>query len=249
MTTRTPTDTGTDDTGRDRRPVGPEASAATAARARLIATLAWVLAAFGTVAGQLHAVSRAAAHPEDLASPLLAAWVVPAMDALRPLLDWGDPVLVYWTYGKIWLPVCLAFLAAAVLVYRARRPIGAERVLWRVQLGAYGLLTVALTGDYYTPWTDVFFLVGLAAALVIGLGGAALGVVLLRRGFRPRTTAWLLIAFLPGFFVITELTSMGSVMLPLMWGWALAAESVARRSRASARAAIGSGRRTPAVVR
>ncbi|GLI27025.1 hypothetical protein ARHIZOSPH14_12670 [Agromyces rhizosphaerae] len=200
------------------------------AHARLIATLAWVFAAFGTVAGQLHALSRAASHPEDLASPLLAAWSVPSMDALRPLLDWGDPLFVYWTYGKIWLPVCLAFLAAAVLAYRSRRPVGAERVLWRVQLGAYGLLTLALTGDYYTPWTDLFFLVGLAAALVIGLGGAALGIVLLRRGFRPRTTAWLLIAFLPGFFVITEITSMGSVMLPLMWGWALAAESVARRA-------------------
>ncbi|BDZ64891.1 hypothetical protein [Agromyces mangrovi Wang et al. 2018] len=205
------------------RPVAPR-------RARLIATLAWVFAAIGTVAGQLHALSRAAAHPEDLASPLLAAWAVPAMDALRPLLAWGDPNFVYWTYGKIWLPVCLAFVAAAVLAFRARGPVGAERVLWIVQLGAYVLLTISLTGDYYTPWTDAFFLVGLVAAFVIGLGGIALGIVLLRRGFRPRTTAWLLIAFLPGFFVITEVTSMGSVMLPLMWGWALAAESVARRS-------------------
>ncbi|WP_400994468.1 hypothetical protein [Agromyces sp. GXQ0307] len=205
-------------------------------RARLIAVIAWAMAAFGTVAGQLHALSRIAAHPEDLESPLVAAWAPPAIDALRPLLDWGDPTLVYWTYGKIWLPVALAFLAAAGLAYRARGPVGGERVLWWVQLGAYGLLALALAGDYYTPWTDAFFLVGLVAFAVIGLGGIPLGLVLLRRAFRPRTTAWLLIVMLPFFFVITEVTSMGSAMLPLMWGWAIAAESVARRAAATSAA-------------
>ncbi|WP_438854214.1 hypothetical protein [Agromyces sp. M3QZ16-3] len=213
-----------------RRTAEPRVSAS---RARLIAAIAWTMAAFGTVAGQLHALSRVAAHPEDLESPIVAAWAPPAMDALRPLLDWGDPTLVYWTYGKIWLPVGLAFLAASVLAYRARGPVGAERALWRVQLGAYGLLVLALAGDYWTPWTDAFFLVGLAAFAVIGLGGIPLGIVLLRRGFRPRTTAWLLIAMLPFFFLITQVTSMGSAMLPLMWGWAIAAESVARRAAAA----------------
>jgi len=214
----------------------PAAPPIPAGRARLVAVIAWVMAAFGTLAGQLHALSRVAAHPEDLESPLLAAWAPPAIDALRPLLDWGDPTLVYWTYGKIWLPVGLAFLAAATLAYRVRGPVGAERVLWRVQLGAYALLVLALAGDYYTPWTDMFFLVGLAAFAVIGVGGIPLGIVLLRRGFRPRTTAWLLIAMLPFFFVITEVTSMGSAMLPLMWGWAIAAESVARRAAAASAA-------------
>ncbi|MGR0321125.1 hypothetical protein [Agromyces sp. ZXT2-3] len=223
---------------RDAAPATPDPAAPTvsARRARLIAVIAWAMAAFGTVAGQLHALSRVAAHPEDLESPLLASWAVPAQDALRPLLDWGDPTLVYWTYGKIWLPVALAFLAAAALAYRDRRPVGGERVLWSVQLGAYGLLALALAGDYYTPWTDAFFLVGLIAFAVIGLGGIPLGIVLLRRGFRPRATAWLLIAMLPFFFVITEVTSMGSAMLPLMWGWAIAAESVARRAAAASAA-------------
>ena len=52
--------------------------------------------------------------------------------------------------------------------------------------------------------------------------------MLLRAGFHPRLTAWLLVGFLPFFFAITEVTSMGSVMLPLMWGWALAANRVVR---------------------
>ncbi|WP_353828685.1 hypothetical protein [Agromyces sp. SYSU T0242] len=218
-----------------RTAASPASPPVSAGRARAIAVIAWVMAALGTVAGQLHALARVAAHPEDLESPLVAAWAPPAIAALRPILDWSDPTFVYWTYGKIWLPVCVAFLAAAVLAYRARGPVGGERALWRVQLGAYGLLAIALAGDYYTPWTDVFFLVGLAAFLVVGVGGVPLGILLLRRGFRPRTTAWLLIVMVPWFLLITEVTSMGSAMLPLMWGWALAAESVARRAAAAPR--------------
>lgn len=198
--------------------------------ARTVAIIAWIGAVVGSIGGQLHALARVAAHPEDLESPLVAAWTVPVGDALAALLTWAEPTFVYWTYGKIWLPVCLAFLAAAVLAYRVRRPERAERVLWRVQLGAYGLLALAVAGDYYTPWTDTFFLVGLAAFAIIGIGGAVLGVVLLRRGFRPRTTAVLLLVMIPFFFVITEITSMGSAMLPLMWGWALAAQSIASRA-------------------
>lgn len=200
--------------------------------ARWVSIAAWAMAAFGTVAGELHALARINSHPEDLEAPLTRAWAVPAMDALRPLLDWSHPVFVYWTYGKIWLPICLAFTTAAYLVYRRRSPQGLERVYWRIQLAAYGLLTLSVTFDYYTTRTDEFFAVGLLAFLVIALGGPLLGITLLRRGFRPRATAWLLIAFLPFFFAITEVTSMGNALLPLMWGWAFAAHRVVRIERA-----------------
>jgi hypothetical protein len=194
--------------------------------ARRISLAAWTMAAFGTVAGELHALARINSHPEDLAYPLTRAWAVPAMDAVRPLLDWADPYFVYWTYGKIWLPVCLAFAAAAYLVYRRREPQGAEKWAWRLQFAAYAILTLSVTGDYYTPWTAQFFVVGLVGLPLIAFGGAVLGITLLRKGFRPRTTAWLLILFLPFFFAITAVTSMGNALLPLMWGWALAAHHV-----------------------
>ena len=113
-----------------------------AVAARRISIIAWAMAAFGTVAGELHALARIASHPEDLELPLTRAWAVPAMDALHPLLSWSDPEYVYWTYGKIWLPICLAFTAAAYLVYVRRRPSGVEQGAWRVQLVAYALLTV-----------------------------------------------------------------------------------------------------------
>ena len=97
----------------------------TSSVARRISQFAWVMAAAGTVIGQVHALARAQAHPDDFVeSPLARAWGEPATRALRPLLDWSDPWTVYVTYGKIWLPVCLAFTAAAYLVYRRRRPRG-----------------------------------------------------------------------------------------------------------------------------
>jgi hypothetical protein len=65
--------------------------------------------------------------------------------------------------------------------------------------------------------------------LVIGFGGILLGIVLLRNGFRPRITAVLLIGFLPFMFAITTVTSLGSALLPLMWGWAIAAHVVVAR--------------------
>jgi hypothetical protein len=203
----------------------------TSSTARGISRFAWVMAAVGTVVGQVHALARARAHPEDFVeSPLARAWGEPAIRVLRPLLDWSDPWTVYVTYGKIWFPVCVAFTAAAYLVYRRRRPEGAERHLWQVALAAYAVMTLSLFGDYFTPWMDQMFIVGVAAMLVIGLGGIALGIVMLRNGFRPRITPILLMVFIPFMFAITELTSLGSALLPLMWGWAIAAQTVVARA-------------------
>jgi hypothetical protein len=190
--------------------------------ARRLSLLTWVVAVFATVAGQLHALARINSHPGDLEDGITRAWAVPAMDALRPLLDWGNPYYVYWTYGKIWLPIFLTLSVAAWVVYRRRRPLGAERSAWRILLGAYAATIVAVTGDYYTPWTESFFVVGLVPMLVIGLVGPWLGVLMLRHGFRPRVTAWALILFIPGFILITGVTSMGNVVLPTLWAWAYA---------------------------
>jgi hypothetical protein len=202
----------------------------TPATARAISRSAWVMAAVGTVVGQVHALARAQAHPHDFEeSPLARAWGEPATRALRPLLDWSDPWTVYVTYGKVWLPVCLAFTAAAHLVYRRRQPRGAERRLWQLMLGAYAAMTVSVFGDYFTPWMDQMFVLGIAAMLVIGLGGTAFGLVLLRNGFRPHATPVLLVLFIPLMVAITTVTSLGSALLPLMWGWALAAQAVVSR--------------------
>lgn len=202
--------------------------------ARRISIAAWTMAAVGTVVGQLHAVARALAHPDDWAGDSLGrVWGEPTAETLRPLFDWSDPWTVYVTYGKIWTPVCIAFTLAAFLAYRRRQPRGAERRLWQANLLAYAVMTLSVIGDYFTPqWMDVAFGVGIVAMLVMGIGGIALGILMLRNGFQPRVTAILVMSFLPGFFLITEVTSMGSSLLPLMWGWAVAAHRVVSRDSA-----------------
>lgn len=198
--------------------------------ARRITVAAWIGAAAGTVGGQLHAIARGLSHPEDWQeAPLNRAWAQPASEALRPLFDWADPWTVYITYGKLWTPIAVAFTLAAILVFQQRQPAGAERRLWQLVLGGQVLMTASLASSYFFPqWMEASFGVGLVAMLLIGLGGTALGGVLLRRGFRPRSTALALLAFLPLFFVITMVTSMGSALLPLAWGWALAAQMTKR---------------------
>jgi hypothetical protein len=206
---------------------------------RWISRAAWVTAALGTVVGQLHALARAQGHPSDFEeSPVARAWGEPAIRALKPLLDWSDPWTVYVTYGKLWFPVCLAFTAAAYVVYCRRRPQGAERRLWQVALAGYVLMTLSVFGDYFTPWMDQMFIVGIIAMLIIGLGGIALGIVMLRNGFRPRITPILLMIFIPFMFVITQVTSLGSALLPLMWGWAIAAHAAAARRNAPGEAQV-----------
>lgn len=197
--------------------------------ARAISVCAWVMAVVGTVIGQLHALARAQAHPDDFVeAPLSGVWGEPALAALRhPLFDWSDPWTVYVTYGKVWVPVCLAFTAAAVLVYRSSRPVGAERRLWQLALIGYGAMTLSVAGDYLTPWwMEQMFVVGIAAMITIGLGGIPLGIVMLRNGFHPRATPVLLMIFLPFLFAVSQVTSLGSALLPLMWGWAIAARTV-----------------------
>jgi hypothetical protein len=197
--------------------------------ARRLSVFTWGMAVFATIAGQLHALSRINSHPDDLEEGWTSVWAVSAMDAVRPLLDWSDPYFVYWTYGKIWLPIFLTMTVAAWVVYRRRRPLGAERLAWRILLVAYAVATVSVAGDYYTPWTEVFFAIGLVPMLAIGLVGPWLGVLMLRHGFRPRVTPWALILFIPGFMLITSVTSMGSVILPSLWAWAYALHVSVRR--------------------
>lgn len=204
--------------------------------ARRISQFAWVMAVGGTVVGQVHALARfqIPQHGDLEESALVRAWAEPAIRALRPLLDWSDMWTVYVTYGKIWTPVCVAFTAAAYLAYQRRRPEGVERRLWQVTLAAYAALTLAIFGDYFTPWMDQMFILTAFSMLVIGFSGIGFGILMLRNGFRPRLTPVLLISFIPFMLAITSVTSLGSALLPLMWAWAIAAQAIVGRERGEA---------------
>ncbi|MGZ5418605.1 MAG: hypothetical protein ACXWDI_15665 [Nocardioides sp.] len=204
---------------------------------RRIGRFAWVMAWIGLVVGQVHALARHATADgkEDLELAWTAAWAEPAARVLRPLLEWGDPDLVYVTYGKVWFPVFLAFTLAALVAYRLRRPARFEKWVWRVTLTGYVLGTLATFLDYWTQWTgdynllfDVGWLVTVPAFLLTMVGSTALGVTLLVRGFRPRVPALLLALVLPLAFVILSVTSMGSAALPIMFAFGLLGRRTAR---------------------
>ena len=202
-----------------------------------IVTFGWIAASAGLVLGQLHALSRFETEDgkSDLELPLTRAWAVPAARAVRPLLDWGDPDFVYWNYGKIWLPVFAAVTLCAVVVFRHRQPVGFERLAWRVALGGYALATLSVVGDYFTPWTELSFMVlGLPGLALTAVGSTALGVILLKRGYRPRILGIALVAFIPTVLLVTEITSMGNIILPIAFAWAYAASRVVQAEDGSA---------------
>ena len=196
--------------------------------------MAWV----GLVVGQLHALARFSVpeHSEDVTDyPLTAAWAEPAMDLLAPLLAWGDPDLVYVTYGKIWFPVFLAFTLCAVVVHRRREPAGFEKAAWRLAILAYSVACLGVFLDYWTQWTgdyNVLFLVGTWVTFpALGLtliASTVLGVTLLLKRFRPRLPAVLLALMIPAALVITSVTSLGSAALPVMFAFGILGRRIAR---------------------
>ena len=217
---------------------------------RRIGAAAWVMAWVGLVMGQLHALARHATADGkgDLDLRWTAFWAKPAARALKTLLDWGDPDLVYVTYGKIWLPVFAAFTLAAYVVYSRRRPVGFEKWVWRVALTGYALATLATFLDYWTQWTgdynvlfDVGWIVTLPGLLLTMLGSTALGTTLLVKRFRPWPVALLLALTLPLAFVILSVTSMGSAALPIMFAFGILGRRIARSVEGPAgRSPVGS---------
>ncbi|MGV3562910.1 MAG: hypothetical protein ACO1ON_06470 [Nocardioides sp.] len=195
-----------------------------------LSRLAWPGAWAALVLGQLHALARHRTEDgrSDLDLPLTRAWAEPAGDLLRPLLDWGSADLVYVTYGKVWFPLMVLATVAAFAAHRDRSPISKERWVWRVLLVGMVGGTASCFAEYWLQWgsttTDLLetvFLVTVPFLLVLVLASTTLGVVLLVKRGAPRPSALLLALTLPGLFAITMVTSLGSILLPVMFafGW------------------------------
>jgi hypothetical protein len=203
--------------------------------ARVIGRLAWVMAWVGLVVGQFHAMARhnTADGKQDLHVWTTRVWSDPARDFFKPLLDWANPDAVYLTYGKIWLPVFVAFTLCAFVVRRSRQPVGFEKWAWRLALTGYVLACVGVFCDYWTQWStynaffEIAFLLTLPGLLLTLLGSTVLGIALLRRGFVPRSSAWLLALTFPLAVAIMTVTSMGSAALPVMFAFGIAGRRIA----------------------
>ena len=206
---------------------------------RRIGQLAWVMAWVGLVVGQFHAMARhnTVDGKEDLQTWTTRVWSDPAREFFQPLLDWSNPDAVYLTYGKIWFPVFAAFTACAYVLYRRRQPVGFEKFAWRFALVAYTWACVAVLVTYWTQWTHetavldlAFVLLDIPGLLLSMIGSTMLGITLIRRGYRPRVTGWLLALSLPLSIVIGMFTSMGSGALPEMFAFGIAGHLLARSS-------------------
>jgi len=205
-----------------------------------IGRLAWVMAWVGLVVGQFHAMARhnTVDGKEDLQMWTTRVWSDPAREFFQPLLDWSNPDVVYLTYGKIWFPVFAAFTACAYVLYRQRRPVGFEKFAWRFALVAYTWASVAVLVTYWTQWTHTTDLLDLAflfldipGVLLCWIGSTMLGITLIRRGFVPRVSAWLLALAIPISFVLELFTSMGSGALPEMFAFGIAGHQLSRSLR------------------
>jgi hypothetical protein len=203
---------------------------------RRIGRFAWAMAWFGLVAGQFHAMARhqTADGKSDLESSMTSFWSNPARDFFQPLLDWADPDVVYVTWGKIWLPVFLGFTLCAFVVRRHRQPVGFEKWAWRIALTGYVGGCASVAAEYWSQWTsvdqgvvDAVFLASAPFLLMTMVGSTLLGIALLRRGMRPALPAWLLTLAIPSLIVVSMVTSLGNVVLPIMFAFGILGRRIA----------------------
>ena len=211
-------------------------STLTARTRRRIGASAWATAWFGLVAGQLHALSRhrTVDGRADLEIAATRFWSDPARDLLAPLLEWADADTVYLTYGKLWIPVFLAFTLCAWVVMRRRGPRGFERLAWLAALTTYVAATTSVVAYYGLQWNGFNAVEGPADILMFTslplmvLATTVLGITLLVKGFRPRLPAVLLTLQIPLLVGITEVTSLGSGALPAIFAFGLLGRRIAR---------------------
>lgn len=169
---------------------------------------------------------------EELETGSIAAWAEPARDMAGTLLTFAGPDRVYSTYLQAFALFFPAVLLTALVVRarwasQSRRP---GRRAWRAALAGYTLLAagavaiglVLLGGDPSSPIVDPLFMGLLFPGILLSTAGStALGIGLLRSGYRPRLTAWLLALAFPlwvvGDFVVGH-NGIGLVPLMLAWG-------------------------------
>jgi hypothetical protein len=170
---------------------------------------------------------------DELGTGTVSAWADPARDLVGSLLTWASADRVYATYVQAFAVLFPAVLLCALVVHR-RRPAARSRLErwgWRIALFGYALASVGLgaafvvliAGSVAGDALNVVFLgVMLPAMLFSVLGSTVLGIALLRAGYRPKLTAWLLALAFPSMLAIPGLLGHNSLgMLPIFVAWGL----------------------------
>ena len=182
---------------------------------------------------------------KELKIGTISAWAEPGRDLAGSLLTFASPDDVYSTYTLLFALLFPAVILAASAT-RSQRPetqTEPERWGWRLARVGYivfgtGLGIVAVALFWFAPDSAIvngafigLILPGLMLSLI---GSTVLGVALIRAGYRPRLTAWLLTVAFPLWIVGSFIIGHNSIgLVPLFIAWA--ASSARMRQLAEAR--------------
>jgi hypothetical protein len=207
---------------------------------RLIGLYATIAAAAAVVFAPLLGLSYFAIDEgaEELETGTVSAWAEPARDLAGSLVTFASADRVYATYTQVFALLFPAVLLCAWVTRRRRGKSHArlERWGWRIALPGYALFGIGLTAvaimligaSASSPILDLAFMPFMLPGIFLStIGSTVLGIGLLRSGYEPRVTAWLLSLALPlwiaGSFVLGH-NSIGLVPLFVAWaatGWRL----------------------------
>ena len=170
---------------------------------------------------------------EELEIGTVSGWAEPGRDVVGGLLTWASPDRVYSTYVQLFALLFPAvFLCARAVRACDSAPAGRfERWAWRISLTGYGLLSVGLLaasfallgGDPTNAALDAAFMALMVPGMLLGaIGSTLLGIALLRAGYAPRLTAWLLALSFPLLLAASStLGHNGIGLVPLFVAWAI----------------------------
>jgi hypothetical protein len=191
----------------------------------------------------------------ELQTSTVSAWADPARDIAGGLLTWASPERVYATYIQVFAVLFGGLLLCATVVHGQARPGGGlERWGWRLALTGYRVLAVALLVAFVVliPESDggglnVVYLALLVPGMLLSVvGSTVLGIALVRAGYRPRATAWLLALALPLMLTGSDLLGHNSLgLVPLFVAWAVTGHKLWREGGAPAAAAPAASRTAP----
>jgi hypothetical protein len=171
---------------------------------------------------------------EDLVGSV-ATWAEPARDLAGGLVTFASPDRVYATYVQVLMLLFPAILLTALTAYKLRPSRRFETIAWRTTLTGYVLFfaggtAVALMligGDTGFALVDFAFLALMIPGMLISLiGSTMLGASLLRGGYLPRLTAWILALSFPLMILGSVVLGHNSLgILPWFVAWAATARS------------------------
>jgi hypothetical protein len=192
----------------------------------------------GIVWAPLYALAHFAIEDSEVqaAPPPLVAWHHAARPLLEPLLTFASPNVVYLTYGKVALIMCLGWLAGTIALHARQAGHAGQLEKWsfRLVVAAVSWFIAGTVGAYWVgslvPQAGdfSFFIFILPGVLLMTIGWPLFGIATLRSGVVPRWTGWLLtLGWFPAWVALATVfgqLSVGTLLLNVAWigvGYAL----------------------------